>query len=244
MPMMSGLEQRVIDGVRFYNSLLKIPEDRPVTKLFDMIKNVNKENWYSDMEYHLTRLGLCDEWTNGGNIDIGLVRNKLNAVHECEWLEEVTKKAKLRTYALFRTKRGVEHHITSQISKSQWSLIFGLRSGTVPLEIELDRFKEIPGERRICQSCNSDRVEDEYHFLFECDAHNAIRKLFLNRIQLNPNRLHLADDFRAVFRWNYEFGKNLKRLMKDRKVCLKVHSHECQRLQVRCICVKMIPLCL
>ena len=49
------------------------------------------------------------------------------------------------------------------------------RLGILPLEIEVGRFRNIPLANRICQMCNSGVVEDEIHFLCECNNYSEYR---------------------------------------------------------------------
>ena len=43
------------------------------------------------------------------------------------------------------------------------------------LEIEFGRYKTIRREERICKNCDSSKVEDEFHFLFECKKYEVLR---------------------------------------------------------------------
>ena len=44
---------------------------------------------------------------------------------------------------------------------------------------ELEKYTNIPKDERRCQACPNE-VEDEYHFLFECQRNLALRREFLN----------------------------------------------------------------
>ena len=46
-----------------------------------------------------------------------------------------------------------------------------LRAGCLPLGVETGRYRipKVPLERRVCQVCNSDLVEDEFHFDMVCN---------------------------------------------------------------------------
>ena len=55
-----------------------------------------------------------------------------------------------------------------------------LRAGCLPLGVETGRYRipKVPLERRVCQVCNSDLVEDEFHFIMVC-----------NKLELERNKL-------------------------------------------------------
>ena len=49
------------------------------------------------------------------------------------------------------------------------------RLGILLLEIEIGRFRNIPLGNRISQMCNNNVVEDEIHFLCECNSYSEYR---------------------------------------------------------------------
>jgi len=44
----------------------------------------------------------------------------------------------------------------------------GFRVSSHRLQIELDRYKKVPKENRLCELCLSGEVEDEIHFVTVC----------------------------------------------------------------------------
>ena len=62
------------------------------------------------------------------------------------------------------------------------------RLGILPLEIEVGRFRDIPLCNPICQMCAKNSVEDEIHFLCECESYVDYRRtLFSHAQETNPN---------------------------------------------------------
>jgi len=54
------------------------------------------------------------------------------------------------------------------------------------INIERGRWNGTPRNERICRFCN--KVEDEYHFLFECTIYSTIRETYLSRYyRVRPN---------------------------------------------------------
>lgn len=49
------------------------------------------------------------------------------------------------------------------------------------LAVEMGRFNETPRTQRICKFCNSNDIEDEFHFLFACDTYCELRKLYIKK---------------------------------------------------------------
>ena len=104
-----------------------------------------------------------------------------------KWKDEVSRvKAKrgegmnkLRTYALFKTEWGFEEYLQHIDNRAKRVLMSKFRIGTCPLRIETGRYesigrsKGIKAEERICLCCNGTEVEDEFHFLLECDLYTV-----------------------------------------------------------------------
>ena len=79
----------------------------------------------------------------------------------------------------------------------------------MPLHIETGRFKNTPLEDRICTLCNSNEIEDEFHFVMKCPVYSEIRNsLFTDVKILHPNFINLSDDDKFVF-LNITCQKNL-----------------------------------
>ncbi len=75
------------------------------------------------------------------------------------------------------------------LTQQERSILAQFRLGTLPLEIELGRFVNKKIEERICNICRSD-VEDEKHFLFDCNLYQQNREIFFTQldIDINENR--------------------------------------------------------
>ena len=59
-----------------------------------------------------------------------------------------------------------------------------LKSGVLPLQLEVGRYKGVKKELRFCKVCQSKNlIEDEVHFLFHCNALKYVRKPFLREMK-------------------------------------------------------------
>ena len=90
---------------------------------------------------------------------------------------------KLRTFRLYKDRLSTENYVTANISRGERSVFAKLRSGTLPLEIETGRFKKVPLAERRCTLCKSG-IEDEIHFLVDCDFYNDLRYNMLQHMTL------------------------------------------------------------
>ena len=67
--------------------------------------------------------------------------------------------------------------MTASIKKYERSLVSPLLYGCLPIEVETGRYHKVARQERVCKLCNN-RVEDELHFLFECEMNKPEK--FLN----------------------------------------------------------------
>ena len=58
-----------------------------------------------------------------------------------------------------------------------------LRTSSHKLEIETGRWNKIPRDQRICKKCILNKIEDENHFLFECQMYSNERSEFYDTIK-------------------------------------------------------------
>ena len=95
-------------------------------------------------------------------------------IQEENWLHSVSNKPKLRTYKLFKETLRVENYVLYNMAQ--------FRFGILSLNIETRRFRNQPIEQRICNQCELNEIEDEFHFLFKCTLYNDCRKISIENI--------------------------------------------------------------
>ena len=64
-----------------------------------------------------------------------------------------------------------------------------LRCGVLPLEIETGRYSNVKYDERLCKLCNKGKVENEEHFLLECELYEDLRSNVMQQA------LELDNDF-------------------------------------------------
>ena len=93
---------------------------------------------------------------------------------------------KLRTYAEMKGAHKMELYLNCGLPKSYMKNIASFRLSTHKLEVEVGRYhkpKPIPAEERICRQCDTGKMENEFHLMFECDKYNSLRLLFQTEIK-------------------------------------------------------------
>ena len=110
---------------------------------------------------------------------------KLCEQEAVEWKVVVEQKPKLRTYKRLQAEHQPALHITNNLAKRQRSLIYRLRTVTLPIELEKGQYAGLAVGDRTCKVCENGDVKDEYHLLFECGTYTTNRIDWLDKLLLS-----------------------------------------------------------
>ena len=151
-----------------------------------------EDSWVSYTKDLLISLNLEEEWKNqetGKSTSKWntLIEERIQEREQTEWYQRAVRKPKLRTYIKYKSVLKQEEYLENEDEVGR-KMLARIRSGTNNLRIETGRYERprIPEEHRICKLCK-DGVENEEHFLFECQTYKNIRKDFL--AEVNRNKL-------------------------------------------------------
>ena len=86
---------------------------------------------------------------------------------------------------MFKVDYSTEKYITFNLDRKERSYMAQLRMGILPLRIETGRYKNEEVHERVCNICNENVVEDEIHFMFNCNAYTHIRQPFFESLNLD-----------------------------------------------------------
>ena len=113
-----------------------------------------------------------------------MVSEKLIELDNTEWYRELfidrrngQNGSKLRTYRLYKHDVNSAPYVLQNISRfERWTMAL-FRSGALPLAYETGKYSRppVPVDDRLCVYCNSERVENEKHFLMECNLYDDFR---------------------------------------------------------------------
>ena len=110
------------------------------------------------------------------------------------------KEGKLRTYAIFKTIFQKEKYLSVIQDVSIRKCFMSFRISSHKLEIERGRHKRLSVEKRVCIYCNSNTVEDEKHFIFECSLYDSLRQNFFTEIKnLCKHFSNLSQEARLIW---------------------------------------------
>ena len=112
---------------------------------------------------------------------------------------------KLNFYCTFKTDATPSNSLELITNQKHRRAVAKLRAGNHNLKIETGRHStpKVPEYMRTCQCCNSNQIENEFHFLLMCNCCNAIRKIFMDDITSKyPSFVSLDDHYKIIFLFN------------------------------------------
>ncbi len=198
--------KRWIALCRTWNRFINMDDSRINKKIFLNDFYANIETWCSSFYYVCCTLGLEEYYNNLYEIDLSMFAEKLSVFVQDKWLESVHSKPKLRTYKKFKSKLVPEDYVLRLMSRFHRSTFAKLRCGILPLNIEVGRYRGIKVEDRICSLCKNG-VEDEIHFLFECNVYE--RGNFLQDTETDSNLLTNDDRLNILMSNHQKSTSNL-----------------------------------
>ena len=166
-----------------YNEVRMLPED--------------KNDWLNSVKFILKLIDMEDIYINANQISSNVLYKKnlkkLNEIFNSQWCKKVNQSStnsknnsKLRTYNLFKKELRAETYLNLPQFKFR-KLIAKFRcSDHQLLEIA----------QRTCDMCKSGKVENEIHFLIECEAYRDLRQTFLGP---NLNKILTAAQIEYAF---------------------------------------------
>ena len=182
MGWVTSQNRRHLNMLRLWNRLVKFEESKLVKRIFIWDLHHSNNNWGSEIKSIMENINMTDHFYNKTTVDLKLAENTLNQKTSLTWKSELQIKPKLRTYIKFKENFETESYVKFCINRLQRSLLAQLRSGTLPLNIETGRFRNIDVENRKCTLCNHNTVENEVHFVCECPVYDDHRSIMYNEI--------------------------------------------------------------
>ncbi|MEW8546880.1 MAG: reverse transcriptase family protein, partial [Candidatus Thiodiazotropha sp.] len=150
-------------------------------QLNDLNRGLDDNNWAFQVMSLLNNLGFTYIW-NTQNI----TKMQLNMVIQCvydqycqSWYESINSSSKLETLKCLNKVFGFEKYLSCITVDGHRIALTRFRCSAHKLMIEEGRYRNIERNSRICQFCNLNVIENEYHFLLVCPAYRDIRTTIL-----------------------------------------------------------------
>ena len=114
---------------------------------------------------------------------ISAVRDILTEIDNTKWYQKLMNNGntengnKLRTYRQYESVFKAEYYVKCNMDRGHVRVLAKFRSCNLPLAIETGRYNrpETPLSERLCKYCHIDLIEDETHFLVDCEFYRDIR---------------------------------------------------------------------
>ncbi len=200
--------------LRLWNHLIQLPENRLVKRIFNVDHHMKKNNWCTQIDNILSKLGMHEHFVNKKYVCIENVRNNLKVLYEEKWSSKVDASPKLRTYKIFKKSLEIEDYLKYNLSRAERSILAQFRLGVLPLRLETGRFVREDIDKRICTFCNNGEIENEAHFLLRCNVYDEIRNLILGEsIDKITNYTNMSENEKIISIINGNCRKHAKYLV-------------------------------
>ena len=118
------------------------------------------------------------------------------------WTEQIRSEKKMRTYTEFKIRLIFEDYLNTIEPMQHKKAVTRFRVSAHGLAIERGRYTRPPTplEQRICNVCPNKPIEDEFHFLMECDKAKDDRNvLFRDIAHICPNFNSLSERNKFIY---------------------------------------------
>ena len=177
--------------LRYWRKLVMMDSSRLAKHMYEMdreeVKNGKSSNrsWCRNIRRILLSYGFdYSVWMEETCAKISekewhaLVDNCINEAEEGKWRYGMEELSKLRTFRKLKHEYGLEeYHLVEGHNKGK-RICSGLRNGSNKLRIEVGRHSGEEVEDRKCRCCSGGEVEDECHFLNECECYTLKRAIY------------------------------------------------------------------
>ena len=109
---------------------------------------------------------------------------------------------KLRYYKLIKTDPTPAHFVLAPLTPGQRWILASLRAGCLPLAVETGRYRspKVPLTERLCNVYSEGAVEDELHFVTNCEPLSPERQILFYKLgNLNSAFLPRSDFDKLLF---------------------------------------------
>ena len=154
------------------------------------LKNLNEKGitgWTKSVKELLMNCGFADVWYNQGvgniSLFVSLFKIRIKDINFQEWHTRLENSTRASFYRVYKTTINLSPYLELVYVKSHREALCRLLTSSHILHVESGRWNRnptLPRERRYCYNC-IDKIEDEFHFVFECTIYNLLRRQLIPR---------------------------------------------------------------
>ena len=149
-----------------------------------------KAGWYQGFTKVCNLAGFNMPSDLTSTISIKDFMQKCKQYHITECKEKIKHQAKLEVYREVITQYGNIKLLDGILKKEEHSLVCQLLWGNLKLNVELGRYNDKPRHQTFCTLCNTNSVENCYHFQFDCPALVLPRKLMYDTLKWDLSHIN------------------------------------------------------
>jgi len=175
--------------IRMLNYWFKLvsTENIILKKVYEQsLNNCSKghRNWVYHIKLMLENHGFADVFNNVHTINpqefVHIFKQRVIDTFKQEWFGTLEKSSVLEIYMQFKQTLEYEMYL-DVLPKSLRFYFCRLRMSAHPLRIQSGRYarNNTPRQERYCLICNTNDIEDEYHFVCVCSRYQAIRTKYI-----------------------------------------------------------------
>ena len=179
---------RKIHMFRYWIKLLQLNDNTIVKQMYitlmqdaDLERTYNNQNWAFQIKSLLESLGLPNLWLNQEHYTINLsqIKQRLFDQYHQSWYSAINNSQRLLSYSRYKHTFNLESYLDIIHERKFQTALCRFRLSSHSLEIERGRYQNVPREERLCKFCNSQTIENEYHFLLVCPMYIEVRRKYL-----------------------------------------------------------------
>ena len=137
---------------------------------------------------------------------------------------------------MFKTEFKMEPYLHLIKSRKKRVNLTRIRISAHRLEIENGRYSRpvVNTSERYCKVCNKNLVEDEKHFIIECEKYNVIRLPFLMKINVDFPFTRNLNEF-ELFKWimTFQNKKISHELATFINKCFEIRNHTLEKTNIK-----------
>ena len=176
------------------------------------------KNWASNVKSLLDTTGFSDIWYTQSSANLKpfplIFKRRIIDMFIQNWSSCINNNQSTRIYKDIKETFCIEDYITL-LPKHLYRFFAKIRLSSHILKVETGRYgsQRIDYNQRICNQCNKNEVEDEFHFILICPAYSDIRNRFIRPYYRNrPSMYKLVQLLKSS---NKTILKNLAKFLKE-----------------------------
>ena len=149
---------------------------------------INNDEWIINIKSELDRLGLGYIWyidnLNGVNY-YKIIEHRLLDVYKQSMLSEISRSSKAHLYQHLVDHFTLQYYLSKPLNPTCKKYIAQFRLSAHKLNIEKGRYTNENRRNRLCTLCNTNDIEDEFHFILKCPLYDRLRKQYIKKYYYN-----------------------------------------------------------